>query len=57
MNDYESKEIFQFLKDKIPIVLDIEKQELKYDTNNIYYKIYRYIHKLKEENKELREKK
>lgn len=46
--DYEKEDIMQFLKSKIPVILDIENQKLKYDTTSIYYKIYRYIHKLKE---------
>ena len=48
MNDYEYKEITRFLLDKIPLILDIEKQDLKFDTRNIYYKIYKYIVKMKE---------
>lgn len=38
------KEIYIFLKSKIPIILDMEKEKLKYDTNNIYFKIYKYIY-------------
>ena len=45
------KEIMRFIQDKIPIILDIESQELKFDTRSIYYKIYKYIYELREENK------
>ena len=48
------KEIMRFLMGKIPIVLDMDKQDLKFDTNNMYYKTYRYIYKLKEENTNLK---
>lgn len=44
----EYKEIMQFLMDHIPIILDLEKQDLKFDTRSIYYKIYKYIVKSKE---------
>lgn len=45
--DKEYKEIMQFLLDHIPIILDIEKQDLKFDTRSMYYKIYRYLYNLK----------
>ena len=48
MNDYEYKEITRFLLDQIPLILDIEKQDLKFDTKSIYYKIYKYIVQTKE---------
>ena len=41
----------RYLQSKIPIVLDLEKQDLKYDTRDIHYKIYKYIYGLKEGNK------
>ena len=46
--DKEYKEIMQFLLDHIPIILDIEKQDLKFDTRSMYYKIYKYLYELKE---------
>ena len=46
--DKEYKEIMQFLMDHIPIILDIEKQDLKFDTRSMYYKIYKYLYELKE---------
>lgn len=49
--DERYREIMRFLQKKIPIVLDIDKQDLKFDTQNIYYKIYKYIYDLKEGNK------
>lgn len=45
------KEIMRYLLDKIPIILDLDSQDLKFDTRNIYYKIYKYIYELREENK------
>jgi hypothetical protein len=48
----EEREIIRFLIDHIPLVLDLEKQDLKYDTRSIYYKIYKYIYKLKEKGEE-----
>ena len=49
--DREYKEIMRYLQDKIPIILDLEKQDLKFDTRDIHYKIYKYIHDLKEKQK------
>lgn len=57
MNDYELNEILQQLKDKTPMIYDIEKEDLKYDNKSIYYKAYKCIFQLKEENRKLREKK
>ena len=47
--DYELNEIYKFLKEHIPIILDIENQKLKYDSDNIYFKIYKRIYQLQEE--------
>ena len=52
MEDYRYKEIVQYLLDKIPLILDIEKQDLKFDKRDIHYKIYKYIHELREKNGE-----
>ena len=41
----------RYLKDKIPLILDIEKQDLKFDTRDIHYKIYRCLYELKEKKK------
>lgn len=46
--DKEYKEIMQFLLDHIPIILDLDKQDLKFDTRSMYYKIYKYLYELKE---------
>ena len=46
--DKEYKEIMQFLMDHIPIILDLDKQDLKFDTRSMYYKIYKYLYELKE---------
>lgn len=35
--------MMEFLLDKIPIVVDLDSGDLKYDTKNMYYKIYKYI--------------
>lgn len=56
MQEYEKREIIRYLIDNTPMVLDMEKQDLKYDTRNINYKIYRYIRELQEEIKKLKEK-
>ena len=48
MDDFKYKEIMKYLLDKIPLILDMEKQDLKFDTRDINYKIYKYIHDLKE---------
>lgn len=48
-DDFEFRIISEFLLDKIPIVLDPEKQDLKYDSRSMYFKIYKYILKLREE--------
>lgn len=47
--DKEYKEIMQFLMDHIPIILDIEKGDLKFDTRSMYYKVYKYLYELKGE--------
>lgn len=51
MDDYKYREIIKYLIDRIPLILDIEKQDLKFDTRDIHYKIYKYIHELKEKKK------
>ncbi len=48
------REIMRYIQDKIPIILDLGSQDLKFDTRNIYFKIYKYIHELEEEIKRLR---
>jgi len=50
----EREEILRYLLDNTPMILDIEKQDLKYDARNINYKIYKYIKKLEEEIKKNR---
>ena len=49
----ERKEIVKFLLDNTPVVLDVEKMDLKYDKSSIYYRIYKYIRDLekRKENK------
>lgn len=48
-DDFEFRIISEFLLDKIPMILDVEKQDLKYDSRGMYFKIYKYILKLREE--------
>ena len=36
-------EMLNFLKSKIPLILDVKSGDLKYDTKNMYYRIYKYI--------------
>ena len=43
------REIMNFLKDNIPIILDLESGDLKFDSRSIYFKIYKYIVSLKDE--------
>lgn len=54
-NDREVYDIVLFLKEKIPMIYDMDDNELKFKTNNMYYKIYRYIKYLREKIKELEE--
>ena len=49
--DYRETKIMRYLQSKIPIILDIEKQDLKFDSRDIHYKIYKYILELKEKQK------
>ena len=50
MEDYRYREISKYLLDRIPLVLDMENQDLKFDKRDIHYKIYKYIHELREKN-------
>ena len=52
MNKYEREEIIRFLIDNTPMILDMDKEDLKYDASSIYYKIYRYIKELENLKKE-----
>ena len=56
MEEKEYKEILEFLKNKTPLMLDLDYEDLRYDEKSMYYKIYKYIHDLREENKKLKEK-
>ena len=44
MNDL--KEIYEFLKDHIPLIVDMDSRDLVYDKRSIYYKIYKYLYNL-----------
>lgn len=57
MKDIEYLEIIEFLKEKTPLILDMEKEDIRYDERSMYYRIYKYIHNLREENKKLKERK
>ena len=39
----DTRIIMEFILDKIPLVVDLDSGDLKYDTKNMYYKIYKYI--------------
>ncbi len=39
----DNRIIMEYLLDKIPIITDLDGGDLKYDTKNIYFKIYKYI--------------
>ena len=47
MSDDEIIEVMEYIKDRIPMKLDLRMNDLKYDKHNIYYKIYKYICELK----------
>lgn len=54
MTTFEREEIVRFLINSTPMMLDLEKEDLKYDSFSMYYKIYKYIKELEEEIKKLR---
>lgn len=56
MEEKEYKDILEFLKENTPMIFDMDKKDLIYDEKSMYYKIYKYIHDLREENKKLRGK-
>ena len=39
----DHKIIKEYLLSKIPIIVDMDSNDLKYDTKNIYFHIYKYI--------------
>ena len=43
MSDKEFDEMMEFLREKIPLKLDLRTEDLRYDQRSMYYKIYRYI--------------
>ena len=49
MDDIEWRIISEFLIDHIPLILDMREQDLKYDKRSMYYRIYKYIIKLRGE--------
>lgn len=55
--DKEFEEITSYLKENIPMIYDMEKEDLVYDERSMLFKVCKYIYKLKEENKKLRGKK
>ena len=57
MTETEYERIVEFLKDNTPMILDIEKEQLMYDEKNMYFRTYKYLYKLKEEYKKLKERK
>lgn len=57
MKEIEYMEILEFLKEKTPLILDMEKEYIRYDEKSMYYRIYKYIYELRKENKRLKERK
>lgn len=51
MEDVEWRLISEFLIDHIPLILDMRSKDLKYDQRSMYYRIYKYIIKLREGDK------
>jgi len=47
----DTRIIMEFLLNKIPIIVDLDSGDLKYDTKNIYYHIYKYILDLQKKGK------
>ena len=43
MREVEFRIISEFLIDHIPLILDLNSEDLKYDNKNMYYRIYKYI--------------
>jgi hypothetical protein len=39
----DTRIIMEFILDKIPLVVDLDSGDLKYDSKNIYYHIYKYM--------------
>lgn len=42
----ELKEIYEFLKDHTPLIIDLDGRDLVYDKNSMYYKTYKYLYNL-----------
>lgn len=56
MTDKEILEVVEFIKERIPLRLDLRMNDLKYDVKSPYYKVFRYILYLRERIKELEKK-
>lgn len=56
MSDSEINDVIEFIRDQIPIKLDMRIKDIKYDTHSMYYKTLKYIQELREKIKELEEK-
>lgn len=54
-SEREEYDIVLFIRDKIPMVFDLETKDLKFDARNMYYRVYKYINYLREKIKELEE--
>jgi len=54
MDDIKSlrEEVIEYLQANIPVVLDMDKNDFKFDKRHIYYKIYKYIKELEKSDKE-----
>lgn len=45
------KEMYDFLKERIPLIVDMDSRDLVYDKRSIYYKIYKYIYDMNNKSK------
>lgn len=43
-----SEDILEFLREKIPIIYDLDKEDLVYKKRNPYYMVYKYVSKKNE---------
>lgn len=53
--DRELTFIISFLRNHIPLIYDMNSKDLRYDTYNMYYRTYKYLLDLIDENKKLKE--
>lgn len=49
--------VLDFLLSKIPVVLDMSSNDLRYDTRNVYYLCYKHVVELNKEIEKLKKEK